>query len=155
MLRWSTWVEYLTLDLATLRSGAKLHSFETWLDGSEPTEYSILCTECAHDARNGWSISLTYDQEDGTVLPFFANTTAFLDRAFVPLLGLHRAVRRLRLRGHSDVGIAAGWGALVWRIKPSMFAEVVIAILVVYGGLFAGLLTAANAAGSTLHHSGR
>ncbi|WP_299797452.1 HNH endonuclease signature motif containing protein [Ramlibacter sp.] len=65
VLRWSTWIEYMTLELDSLETGAELESVETWLDGSEPTTYSIRCGKLARDSNQRWSIPLVYDERHG------------------------------------------------------------------------------------------
>jgi hypothetical protein len=64
VLRWPSWIEYITLELDSLKPGAELESVDTWLDGSEPTTYSIRCASLERRA-NGWSLSLVYDKGQG------------------------------------------------------------------------------------------
>ena len=85
-------------------------------------------------------------------LAFVANMSAFLDNAFIPPLTLDRAVRRLKLRGHSNRKIIGAMVNLVWRVKPTVFLEVVIAVIVVYAALFVGAMSAISAAATALRN---
>jgi hypothetical protein len=85
-------------------------------------------------------------------LSLCANTSAFLDNAFVPPLGLERAGRRLKRRGHSKVTLFRAMVTLTWRVKPAVFLEGVMALLVVYASLFVGVLSAISAATTALRN---
>jgi hypothetical protein len=86
------------------------------------------------------------------VLAFLANMSAFLDNAFVPPLVLDRAIRRLKLRGHSNSKVVRAMVTLVWRVKPMVFLEVVVAVVVVYSALFVGAMSAISAATTALRN---
>lgn len=85
-------------------------------------------------------------------LSFFANVSAFLDGALVAPLGHSRALRRLRRRGHSSFRLVKGMILLTFRVKPLIFLEAVVALLVVYAALFVGGMSALSAATTALRN---
>ena len=86
------------------------------------------------------------------VLAFLANMSAFLDNAFIPPLALNRALRRFKLRGHSNWKVVRAMVGLIWRIKPMVFLEVVVAVVVVYAALFVGAMSAMSTAATALRN---
>lgn len=87
-----------------------------------------------------------------TVLSFFANISAFMDNAFGPSLGLERAIRRLRRRGHSTPTLLRALVAMTYRGRPLVFLEAVLVMLVVYAALFVGVISAISAATTALRN---
>jgi len=102
---------------------------------------------------SNWQVTLAfYGCASTAILAFFANISAFLDAAFSVPLGLDRAIRRLRRRGHSGGVLLHAYLVLIWRAKPVVFLEAVIAILIVYACLMVGALSALSAAATGLRN---
>ena len=102
---------------------------------------------------SNWSLTMTfYICALTAILSFGANTLAFLDNAFLPPLGLERAARRLRRRGHTRMPLIRAMVTLAWRVKPAVFLEVVVALFVVYASLFVGVMSAISAATTALRN---
>ena len=85
-------------------------------------------------------------------LSFYANVSAFMDNGFISPLDLTRALRRLRLRGHSKLRVLGGMVALTWRVKKTIFLEAFFGLLVIYAGLFVGVMSALNAAATAFRN---
>jgi hypothetical protein len=97
---------------------------------------------------SNWATTLAFF----TVLSFFANISAFMDNAFGPSLGLERAIRRLRRRGHSTPTLLRALVAMTYRGRPLVFLEAVLVMLVVYAALFVGVISAISAATTALRN---
>lgn len=85
-------------------------------------------------------------------LSLLANISAFLDNALVSPLDLERAVTRLKRKGYSKVKLFRVMVTLTWRVKPAVFLEAVLALLVIYAALFVGGMSALNAATTALRN---
>lgn len=104
------------------------------------------------DLRN-WILTMAfYVCALTAALSLFANISAFLDNALVSPLDLERAVRRLKRKGYSKVKLLRAMVILTWRIKPVVFLEAVLALLVVYAALFVGGMSAISAAMTALRN---
>lgn len=83
-------------------------------------------------------------------LSLAANILGFLETAFAFPLGLERAIRRLRLRGHSTHVLLYALLKLTGRAKPLVFAEAVIALVVIYAATISATMSAASVATNAL-----
>ena len=102
---------------------------------------------------SNWAITMAFFVCTLTaLLSFFANVSTFLDHAFGPPLGLERAMRRLRRRGHSGGTLLGALVTLTWRGRPVVFLEAMVVMLVVYAGLFVGVVSALSAATTALRN---
>jgi hypothetical protein len=88
------------------------------------------------------------------LLSLAANISNFLDHAFSPL-GFDRALSRLKRRKHSGKKLLMAMALLTWRRKPIVIVEAFVAIAVVYGGVFGGLLSAVNAAVAAIRNGAK
>lgn len=85
------------------------------------------------------------------VLALFANIDHFLDQAFSPLR-FDRILERFKRRKPRKRRLLLGFFVLAWRHQPSTFIEAVVAIVVVYAGVFGGLKSAVSAAVAALQN---
>ncbi|CAN7759665.1 hypothetical protein [Variovorax sp. LjRoot178] len=85
-------------------------------------------------------------------LSFVANLWGFLDNALAFPLGLERAIRRLRLRGHPPRMLLWALVRLTLRAKPLVFVEAALAIVVIYGAMVAATMSASSVALTVLRN---
>lgn len=88
-------------------------------------------------------------------LSLAANLIGFLESAFAFPLGLERAIRRLRLRGHSTSILLWALLKLTVRARPFAFVEAAIAVAVIYAAMIAAITSAGSVAVAALKNGVR
>lgn len=88
-------------------------------------------------------------------LSLAANLIGFLENALAFPLGLERAIRRLRRRGHSTAMLLWALIKLAVRSKPFVFFEAALAVAVIYAAMIAAVTSAGSVAIAALKNGVR
>lgn len=102
------------------------------------------------DLSNWSATSAFYACAITAALSWFANVSQFADKAFSPVPGLERAIRLLKLRGHSTSTILGALLLLTWRRRPLIVGEAFVVVLVAIAAVQVGAHAAVSAAATAL-----